>query len=383
MRYKVTLDCKTNHVGKDGKFPILLRVYINGKHNYINIGERIKAEHYDKENNKVKSGVKGSQNIEEIIDRHYKRITDILREFDRKEEIATFSQVKELYQNVSGNGDSISFKTYVEEKIKRERELKEISPDTLDNYDSQLIKLNTKHPNLSIHEVTTRFIENYKNYIKNELKQSKNTAYHAMCFLRKYSIMLFKEGKIQKNPFDNFVVGSAFVGEGVYLDDVELSSLHDLYDSKELLKIIKPAKSKYAKDSYIGVKYQEVLRYYLAACYCGLRHSDIKTFKTNEIDRNYIVKELKKGRKEIKKKVRILINERLLSLLDLNSKSGLVFEKPVKENAQSNKHLKQIAKIAGINKHLTFHTSRHTFAINSLLLGVSIEVVCDVLGHSD
>jgi len=53
------------------------------------------------------------------------------------------------------------------------------------------------------------------------------------------------------------------------------------------------------------------------------------------------------------------------------------------ETAQTNKHLKAIMKIAGIDKHITFHAARHTFAIISLLLGIKIEVVSDILGHSE
>jgi site-specific recombinase XerD len=40
-------------------------------------------------------------------------------------------------------------------------------------------------------------------------------------------------------------------------------------------------------------------------------------------------------------------------------------------------------KEAKINKYMTFHCSRHTFAINSIVLGIPIEVVSDLLGHSD
>jgi hypothetical protein len=40
-------------------------------------------------------------------------------------------------------------------------------------------------------------------------------------------------------------------------------------------------------------------------------------------------------------------------------------------------------KVAEIDKHITFHCARHSFAIISLLLGVKIEVVSDILGHSE
>ena len=40
-------------------------------------------------------------------------------------------------------------------------------------------------------------------------------------------------------------------------------------------------------------------------------------------------------------------------------------------------------KEAKIGKHITFHCARHSFSIISLLLGVKIEVVSDILGHSE
>jgi site-specific recombinase XerD len=39
--------------------------------------------------------------------------------------------------------------------------------------------------------------------------------------------------------------------------------------------------------------------------------------------------------------------------------------------------------IAGIDKHITFHSGRHTFAIMALEVGIPIEVVSNILGHSN
>ena len=91
---------------------------------------------------------------------------------------------------------------------------------------------------------------------------------------------------------------------------------------------------------------------------------------------------MKKGRKGVLKTVRIPIRKRFLSLLDLKS-NNFAFGVKVKENSQTNKYLKAIAEIAGINKNLTFHSARHTFAVTSLQLGIPIEVISDILGHSE
>ena len=43
--------------------------------------------------------------------------------------------------------------------------------------------------------------------------------------------------------------------------------------------------------------------------------------------------------------------------------------------------MKEIADICGINKHLTFHVARHTFATTVTLNGIPIESVSSMLGH--
>jgi integrase len=55
---------------------------------------------------------------------------------------------------------------------------------------------------------------------------------------------------------------------------------------------------------------------------------------------------------------------------------------PIPSNAKLNAYLKEVADICGINKHLTFHIARHTFATTvTLNNGVPIESVSKMLGH--
>jgi integrase/phage FluMu protein Com len=219
--------------------------------------------------------------------------------------------------------------------------------------------------------------------LTNTLGQKDNTILHAISFLRKYTKQLYKEGKITRYPFDNYKVGSPFEVELVYLEPEELKVLHDLFDSEQLLKILKQKSSKYAKDFEIGKRLQDVLRQFLVACYTGFRHSDIKTLKREHIVGNEIVKKLVKGSEGREKTVHIPIQDCFYTLMDMENPDKLLFENPVMEDSQTNKYLKEIIKIAGIKKHITFHKARYTFAINSLILGVDIVVVSDILGHSE
>ena len=67
----------------------------------------------------------------------------------------------------------------------------------------------------------------------------------------------------------------------------------------------------------------------------------------------------------------------------LNKYDGEVFVFPRISNQRYNSYLKEIAVIVGIDKHLTTHMARKTFASTVLLYNdVPIEIVSKLLGHS-
>jgi integrase/recombinase XerD len=70
-------------------------------------------------------------------------------------------------------------------------------------------------------------------------------------------------------------------------------------------------------------------------------------------------------------------------------KKGIAFSNPREllnaissATTYTNKDLKKIVKLAGIHKHISFHTSRHTFATRALRKGIGIEYVSKLLGHA-
>ena len=61
-----------------------------------------------------------------------------------------------------------------------------------------------------------------------------------------------------------------------------------------------------------------------------------------------------------------------------------VFNIVYTRNTQNvNPQLRKWAKMADVNKHITFHSARHTFATMLLTLGVDLYVVSKLLGHAN
>lgn len=56
---------------------------------------------------------------------------------------------------------------------------------------------------------------------------------------------------------------------------------------------------------------------------------------------------------------------------------------PVPSNTKMNAYLKEIADICQIQKHLTTHLARHTFATLAIEYGMPIDIIAKILGHTN
>ena len=66
-------------------------------------------------------------------------------------------------------------------------------------------------------------------------------------------------------------------------------------------------------------------------------------------------------------------------MVDYAGHEKLFFQ--LKNNSNANKQLSLLARLAGIEKHISFHTARHTHATLLLYSGVNITTVQRLLGH--
>lgn len=118
-------------------------------------------------------------------------------------------------------------------------------------------------------------------------------------------------------------------------------------------------------------------RAFLFGCLTGLRYSDIRSLCWEDMQGGKIVKRIvKTGKLEY-----IDLNAQAVALMG-ELATGCVFTGLRPNSAKCNAELKSWAKRAGLAKHITFHSSRHTFAVLMLSAGVDIYTVSKLLGHS-
>ncbi len=124
----------------------------------------------------------------------------------------------------------------------------------------------------------------------------------------------------------------------------------------------------------------EVKNAFLFSCLTGLRSSDIKKLKFEDIKDNNITIKMQKT----KEAVVIPLNPQAQEILEEQKKihSTYIFHLPIGASSINN-HIKEWMKDAKINKNITFHCARHSFATILLTNGIDIYTVSKLLGHTD
>ncbi|MEO4971044.1 site-specific integrase, partial [Bacteroides uniformis] len=122
---------------------------------------------------------------------------------------------------------------------------------------------------------------------------------------------------------------------------------------------------------------------FLFSCFCGLRLSDVRALQWKKIieDNGNIHMELRQ--KKTGRMLYLPLNKQAQAYLPHTKRSAedYVFSLPCTSTIDL--QLKKWAQNAGINKKLTYHMSRHTFATMELTMGADLYTTSQLLGHAD
>lgn len=124
---------------------------------------------------------------------------------------------------------------------------------------------------------------------------------------------------------------------------------------------------------------EKVKDLFLFSCYTGMAYADLYNFS---IEKCYNTNgRLRYEEKRIKSGVKFCITLLPPAIAILKKYDNRL---PTITNAKYNLFLKGVAAVSGINKNLTTHVARHTFATTvALANGVRMEVVAKMLGHKN
>lgn len=128
-------------------------------------------------------------------------------------------------------------------------------------------------------------------------------------------------------------------------------------------------------------RYEVMKRAFLFSCLTGLRWSDVYTLDWSNVSQMNGMHRITFMQKKTKGLQYLDITPQAFNLMGRQEQQGRVFV-GLRYSTNSNVELLRWALAAGIAKHVTFHASRHTFAVSLLSNGVDIYTVSKLMGHS-
>ena len=238
--------------------------------------------------------------------------------------------------------------------------------ETMKRYLGELIKQKYGVDDLPLSDFIGEVIRAYEVYLKTEKDLCQNTLIRYMKALKKITNRCLANDWIQKDPF----VGIKFREEPTEPEFLTLEEVDRIYNCNP------------------GSKRLEVIKdMFLMSAFTGLAFTDVSQLTDEHIvtdnDGN---KWIRKPRQKTKQMSNIPLLDVPLAIIEKYqgdkkaAKKGVLL--PIPCNQVMNRYLKEIAEICNINKHLTMHTARHTYATLCLSQGVSLKNVSKMLGHA-
>jgi integrase len=217
---------------------------------------------------------------------------------------------------------------------------------------------------VELHDVTVSFVKKHDLYLRTVRNNVTNSVTKRLQHLKKVVRYAKQLGFSDSNPFE-FVKLSFEASSRTFLDNAEL----------ELIKSFQPAK----------IVLHEVKDVFLFQCYTGIAHCDLMLLTKENIQTDNSGKKwLVFKRKKTKTVVQVPLLPITLSILSKyeHYSSGLLL--PVQCNQAMNRRLKELMAAIGINKNISTHVGRHSFASSvTLANGIPLEIVSKLLGHSN
>ncbi len=342
---------------KDGLCPIYLRAILQGKKIEIATSVMIPSGDWMEDKQRVRKRNFESEKHNMVLDAFDKKaLKCILNNFVNDDQPLTLQQFRESMLS-NGQADDNSFTDYLMAYLDDNKA--RLRPESYSSYKSQITKmLKFKNPIL-FSDVTERFIFEYQDYMSQKLNNNENTISKSLRSLRTFVNIAMRYGHIKANPF-KYVPIKRVDGKRDFLSMEEVNVLSTCYYGSEKLSPME----------------REILRYFLFSCYTGLRYSDLKSLNVSAIRDGCINLKMHKTSHIVS----IPLSHKATQLIPENV-NDMLFR--VYCNKVTNRVLKQVGAKCGIEKKLTCHVARHTFATISISIGIPIEVISKLLGHTN
>ena len=368
--FNILFYVKRNAAKANGKMPIMGRITVNGQAIQFGAKTEVSPKLWDTKSGKAVGKTQEVIEINGILESIRATMTKIYRELQERETTVTPERIKNIFFGVEIQQQMLLelFKKHNEDveslvgvsKSKATYQKYEVTRKHLTNF----IKEKYNRSDVAIKEIDYIFITDFEVYLLTTCGCNSNTTAKFMQFFKRIVIIAKNNGWIRADPFANYKIRLKKVDRG-YLQQSEVESIMNKKISTKRL--------------------EQVRDIFVFSCFCGLAYIDVKKLRKEDIRTSFDGNLWIMGKREktdVSFSIPLLdIPKRILEKYEGTLPDNRIL--PVPSNQKLNAYLKEIGDLCGIDKDLSFHLARHTFATLTLSKGVSIESVSKMLGHTN
>lgn len=369
--FKILFYLRKNQVNKDGTVCIMIRLSLNGEISQFSSKLSVKPDAWDKNLCRAKGNSLKSRQLNETLEDIRTSLKNHYRDIEMQETFVTAEKVRNAFLGLTTKQRTLL--EILKKHNEDERKLVGISKSlaTIEKYErchnrlEEFMRLKYKISDIPLKEINNAFITDFECFLRTKYNCNENTTAKFIQILRKIILIAKNNGWIFIDPFANYKIKTKPVDRG-YLTDEEVKKIMD--------------------KSFPTKRLEQVRDLFIFSCFTGLSYIDLKELKASDIRISFDGKPwimTHRHKTDTPVNVPLLkIPQAILQKYEGQLPKGQLL--PVLSNQKLNSYLKEIADLCGINKNITFHLARHTFATTTTLAkGVPIETVSKMLGHTN
>ena len=354
---------------KQARLEIYIRVIYKRMTSEVNSGVSVGSKSDLNQTTKLPFDHDKKKELVEVLD----LLKSYFYELDRNGLLKHPTQICDAFRGrpVSGMYFLTSFDAFIK---KQETEVKggNLSQGTMKNYYTtqkfltRFIKEQFKRKEIPMSMFDRRFLDLFFAWLVNNTTSTNNGRSKHFERIKRFTTVSIEYGHIDKSPFLGFKIKTV-VNPRMYLTEEEVCRIRE------------------AKLPNTNTCISRDL--FLLMCNTGLAFSDLCAMDPNTIESSLSGKVIRGERIKTKTSFMVPLTQEAQTIIEKYSGHRIAKQKntmlPVFSNQTFNKHLKVIGKAARINKELTSHVGRHSFATTALTAGVPLVTIQRTLGHSD
>lgn len=347
---------------KNGKCQLFFQSFINKERSRIKLGYAVRKSQFNSRTQRVNKKNQDAELINEVILSFEAKAKQLYKDSIRDQIPLTKSTFEDKLLNRKLYE---SFTSYMYSCISAS----DMSLGTIKNYKKAYNYLCRFQKDVKFFELDANFLKKWNKWLRKQKVKtgkrvgeelSQNYIHNLNKQVKRFLSDAVEEGLIKENPYKYFKI-EYLENEKDFLELAELKKYVKLYDTKLLPKHL-----------------QDSLQMFLFMCSTGLRISDTIRLSSANIKNKSIVIRVQKTRRHKLEETFPLSD---FARRYLPQKHGKLFR--FKHGQQQNRNLAVITKYLNIEKEVTSHTARHTFAMMYLQAGGKVEVLQALMGHTD